>query len=470
MISSIDCREIAVLAKSSSVTKFLQGFFCDRKRYIPNYFRNPNFFIKALDKKPPAAVIAECKLLNRVAESIKELPTVALIDGVNIESEIENAINCRARNYICKPYIEQDLEYKLESIIRDNDKIRKMETDVRDLEAIIDLTQWILATLDSKELLYRVVTKIADVMPVTRCSIIRVDWLHKSAYVVSSFEDPDIVGIKINLRKYPEISEALRLRKPVLVKDVLTDPLMKRVKDIIGPLGIRSILVVPIFLSDKVIGTLFIRTSRDGHTFNEHEVKLLKALADASAIVLHNALLFEQIEDEKTRLEKLAITDFLTGIYNIRYFYHRCIEEFSRSERYSLPMSCLMVDIDYFKKINDVHGHKIGDSVLREFAQKMRKHSRKSDVVARYGGEEFVILMPQTTAQGAMAEAERIRECVKKCHFKSLKKDQRLTVSIGISTYPHEKIHSHDDLISMADEALFAAKRKGRDRIAVAGK
>jgi diguanylate cyclase (GGDEF)-like protein len=345
-----------------------------------------------------------------------------------------------------------------------------MEREVKDLEAIIDLTQWILATLDPKELLFRMVTKISEIIPVTRCSVIKVDWLHRSAFVVASFEDPDISGIKLSLGKYPEIVEALKSKKPVVIKDVTKDPLMKKVLAIIGPLGIRSILVVPIFLRSKVIGTLFIRTSRTKHSFTSQEVRLLKALADASASVLHNAFLFEQIEDEKARLEKLAITDFLTGIFNVRYFYHRIIEEFSRCQRYDLPISCLMVDIDHFKRVNDVYGHKAGDMVLKEFAGKLKKHSRKSDVVARYGGEEFVILLPQTTTEGAVAEAERIRACVKKARFKSLDGKLGLTVSIGVSTYPHEKIKTHEDLIALADDALLRAKSRGRDKVVVYGK
>jgi len=235
-------------------------------------------------------------------------------------------------------------------------------------------------------------------------------------------------------------------------------------------LGIRSILVIPIIFREKVIGTLLLRTSRKGQTFTGNEIKLLNAIANASANALYNAFLFEQAEDEKTRLEKLAITDYLTGIYNIRYFYHRIIEEFSRCQRYSQSIGCLMVDIDHFKKINDAYGHKTGDRVLKEFAQLLKKHSRKSDVLARYGGEEFIFLLPQTPLKGVLLEAERIRKSVKDHKFKSMKYKKGLTVSIGISVYPHIKITTHDDLITYADDALFTAKESGRDRVVVYSK
>jgi diguanylate cyclase (GGDEF)-like protein len=461
----MDHRDISVLVKSPAVRKFLEDFFRKRAVYRPHFFREAGAFLDYIDGHPPSSVVAEGALLTQVCDRITRFPSLALIGGRDLEGELETAIACNAKSYICRPYLERDLEYKLENLILEKDTFRKMENEVRELEAIVDLTQLILATLDPKELLYKIVAKVAEIIPVTRCSIIRVDWLRRSAFVVASYEDPHVSGIKLSLRKYPEIAEALSSKKPVVIADVTKDPRMKRVRNIIGPLGIKSILVVPIFLRDKVIGTLFLRTSRAEHTFSVREIRLLNALANASANVLNNAFLFEQVEDEKARLEKLAITDFLTGIYNVRYFYHRTIEEFSRCQRYSLPISCLMVDIDFFKKVNDKYGHRTGDVVLKEFAQMLKRRSRKSDVLARYGGEEFIFLLPQTPREGAIAEGERIRRLVTEHKFRSLRNSKGLTVSIGVSTYPHPKIHSHEDLISLADDALFTAKNTGRDRV-----
>jgi two-component system cell cycle response regulator len=465
----MDGKDIAILVKSPAVRKFLEDFFRNRKMYLPRHFREAGPFLEHVEGHPPAIVVAEGCLLPEVSDRITRFPSLAMIGGKDLEGELETAIACNAKNYVCRPYLERDLEYKLESLIIEKAAFVKMESEVKELEAIVDLTQLILATLDPKELLHKIVTKVAEIIPVTRCSIIRVDWLRKSAYVVASYENPQVAGIKLSLRKYPEIAEALSSKRPVVVKDVTKDPLMQKVRDILAPLGIRSILVVPIFLRDKVIGTLFLRTSRAEHTFSDHEIRLLNALANASANVLNNAFLFEQVEDEKTRLEKLAITDFLTGIYNVRYFYHRTIEEFSRCLRYSLPISCLMVDIDYFKKINDKYGHKTGDQVLKEFAGLLKRRSRKSDVLARYGGEEFVLLLPQTPLEGAVAEGERILKVVKEHTFRRLRSEKGLTVSVGVAAFPHPKIQSHEDLISLADDALFTAKNRGRERVAVYG-
>ena len=342
-----------------------------------------------------------------------------------------------------------------------------MKREIKELSIVADLSQLISSTLDPKEVLYRIVKKIADDMPVSRCSIIRVDWLHKAAFVVASYEDPDIVSIRLDLKKYPEILTAFKTREPVVVTDISSDPLMKNVRELIMSLGIKSILVIPIKVHEKVIGTLFLRTARTERTFTESEVRLLNVIANTSANALYNAILFEQVEDEKSRLEKLAITDYLTGVYNVRYFYHHIIEEFNRAERYVLPISCVMLDIDFFKKVNDEYGHRTGDLVLKEFAGVLKKNSRRCDVLARYGGEEFILLMPQTPLEGALAEAERIRQAVKNHKFRSIKNRKSITVSIGLSYFPHPEVKTHDELITFADNALFEAKNSGRDKVVV---
>ena len=461
-------KEAVILAHNKTVLTFLKSYFRNYRTYKPSYFEEPEAFLDYIRKNAPAVLIVEGSLFKSVAAMTTKLPSVAVIAG-DIKKGIENIIARNVRSYLYRPYIEKDLHYKLESVIVDRYMIEALGREVKELETVVTLTQLLSSTLDPKELLFRIVSKIAEIMPVTRCSVIKADWIRRSAFVVASFEDPQVSGIKLSLKKYPEIVESLTSKKPVVIKNIETDPLMKSVKHILSPLGIRSIVVIPIFFRDKVIGTLFLRTSRAEHAFTENEIRLLNTIAGASANALNNAFLFEQIEDEKSRLEKLSLTDFLTGIYNIRYFYHRIIEEYSRSQRYTLPISCLMLDIDHFKKVNDRHGHRAGDMVLKEFAQLLKKHSRKSDVLARYGGEEFILLLPQTAVDGALSEAERIRGIVENHKFKSLKSREGLTVSIGLSVSPHDRIRTHDDLISCADQALFDAKNLGRNRVAAFG-
>ena len=459
-------KTILLFVKNKSVLAFLESFFAHSRKYRRLSCDSAGALLDSLSTNSPSAIITENSLFPLVSGQTSNTPVITVIAGSR-EKGIEASIACKADLYIHRPFLDKDLDHKLQMLIGLQEANSALKQEIHHLQTINDLTQLISSTLDPIELLHRIVKRIAEIMPVTRCSIIRIDWLQKYAHVVASFETPNLTAIKLSLKKYPEIEEALLNKKPVIVRDIASDPLMASVRDIIAPLGIRSILVMPIIFEEKVIGTLFLRTSRTQHEFSEKEIRLLKTISDASANTLHNAFLFAQVEDEKTRLEKLAITDYLTGIYNIRYFYHRIIEEFSRSERYVLPITCLMLDIDFFKKINDSYGHKTGDVVLKEFSLLLKKHVRKSDVLARYGGEEFIVMLPQTTANGAIAEAERIRNAIKTHKFKSLKNQIGITVSIGIATFPNTKIKTHDDLISASDDALYEAKKSGRDRVIV---
>jgi len=462
-------KEILVYETDKDVLKFLRAFFKEKKEYSVRFIRkNEGALKKAVAwKQPHALILSSPDGLKHVNPSEVKCPIIALI-STNLTGGISSAVKYDVECYLLRPFFKEELDQKLKVLVDRKSWLENLYEANDDFYALMELATLASSTLKPKELLYLIVKKISDIVKVTRCSMISIGVENRRfADVVSSFEDPNITNIQIDLQKYPEIRKALSLKKVVVIKDARTDPLMKEVRDIIAPLGIRSILVVPVVFRAEVIGTLLLRTSRKSYMFTKSEIKLLTALASASANALYNAFLFEKLDKERTRLEKLAITDYLTGIYNIRYFYNRIEEEFSRSQRYRQPLSCLMLDIDHFKMINDYYGHRIGDIVLREFAQLVKKHTRKSDLLARYGGEEFILLLPQTSIKWGLIEAERLRKIVKEHQFKPLNKEHGVTVSVGVSCAPHEKMKNYDDLINLADNALFQAKAKGRDQSVV---
>ena len=462
-------KEILVYETDKDVLKFLKAFFKEKKEYSVRFLRkNEGALKKAVARKQPhALILSSPDGLKHVNPSEVKCPIIALI-STNLTGGISSAVKYDVECYLLRPFFKEELDQKLKVLVDRKSWIENLYEANDDFYALMELATLASSTLKPKELLYLIVKKISDIIKVTRCSMISIGVENRRfADVVSSFEDPNITNIQIDLQKYPEIRKALSLKKVVVIKDARKDPLMKEVRDIIAPLGIRSIIVVPVVFRAEVIGTLLLRTSRKSYMFTKSEIKLLTALASASANALYNAFLFEKLDKEKTRLEKLAITDYLTGIYNIRYFYNRIEEEFSRAQRYKQPLSCLMFDIDHFKKINDHYGHRIGDIVLREFAQLVKRHTRKSDLFARYGGEEFILLLPQTSMKGGLIEAERLRKIVKEHQFKPLDKEHGVTVSVGVSCAPHKKMKNFDDLINLADNALFQAKEKGRDQTVV---
>ncbi len=168
-------------------------------------------------------------------------------------------------------------------------------------------------------------------------------------------------------------------------------------------------------------------------------------------------------------IEKLAITDDLTKLNNRRYFFSRLAEESARAIRYKQPVCCLMVDIDFFKKVNDEHGHGAGDIVLRQIAQAICDNSRVVDVVARYGGEEFILLLPETTLQGGLVVAEKIRSVIAEKEIvidSSTKVQIRVSIGVASSNADHSaKLEDISSLVNLADLALYRAKNKGRNRV-----
>ena len=180
-----------------------------------------------------------------------------------------------------------------------------------------------------------------------------------------------------------------------------------------------------------------------------------------------NALL--KTYDTKKNLVKTAICDELTGLYNRKYLHHRLDAEISRAKRYGTRVSCLLVDIDYFKTVNDMYGYDWGDILLKKIAQMLSALVRKEDVLTRYGDEEFIVILPETTEQQAMIFAERFRKDVEKMEFVPANEEERhpITISGGVASYPCMEDVEEDSntLIRYAEHALYNAKQSGKNRI-----
>jgi len=172
------------------------------------------------------------------------------------------------------------------------------------------------------------------------------------------------------------------------------------------------------------------------------------------------------LTETTNRLEEMAITDELTGLYNRRHVMSELRAEFSRSVRFGLHLSCLAIDLDFFKDVNDRFGHMEGDQVLRQMASVFQRNFREPDILARIGGEEFLAILPQTSVQGAMAKAELLRKEVEQFPFRvAPEKTIRMTISIGVSAYPDQRVQNIDQLIKLADDALYQSKEFGRNRV-----
>jgi two-component system cell cycle response regulator len=172
----------------------------------------------------------------------------------------------------------------------------------------------------------------------------------------------------------------------------------------------------------------------------------------------------ELLETNK-RLELLSITDGLTGLYNHRYFQDELARAFEESARYGRPLSLAIIDLDFFKKVNDTYGHAVGDEVLQGVSKIFQESIRSTDLTARYGGEEFAVMMPETDVKDAIAFAEKIRRLAESTPVQTQAGPVNVTVSIGVATVPHPKIHAAKELVVAADNALYRAKHAGRNQV-----
>jgi diguanylate cyclase (GGDEF)-like protein len=177
--------------------------------------------------------------------------------------------------------------------------------------------------------------------------------------------------------------------------------------------------------------------------------------------------LYETVQEKNRQLQEMANKDGLTGLYNHRFFHEQLSKDFLRARRYHEFLSCVLLDIDYFKKFNDTHGHQTGDVVLSTLGRVIEESIRDSDLAARYGGEEFALVLYHTDTPGAYQVAERLRQMVEDREVHDKDNVLHVTISVGVATFPSQHIENSKALIECADKALYKAKDNGRNRVEV---
>lgn len=218
--------------------------------------------------------------------------------------------------------------------------------------------------------------------------------------------------------------------------------------------GIVFLAAIPLKVGKETIGILIL-ASRADVIFDFDLASLFSLIGNNLSLIAEKIMLFQ-------KLERLSFIDSLTELYNARYFYNALDAEIARAERYSMPFSIVLFDIDNFKVINDTYGHQAGDDVLHSLSGILKDASRKSDIVARYGGEEFVIILPNTTKSDAFNLASRLKEAVEASSF--LGQAVKVTLSGGIATFPEDG-RDTKSLIYASDKAMYEAKANGKKLI-----
>lgn len=232
--------------------------------------------------------------------------------------------------------------------------------------------------------------------------------------------------------------------------------------------SVQSNLVIPIFAGDVSWGFLEVHHCSARRQWQPWEVNLLTQLSDQLSIAIQQSQLYMKLREANHELQRIALLDGLTRIANRRCFNSQLEQEWRRSAREQQPLSLLLCDIDYFKPYNDHYGHPAGDQCLIDVAQALVRASRRpADLVARYGGEEFAVILPNTNQSGAVRVAQAMKTQIKRLNIphKFSKISPRITMSMGIATIIPRPNSSYEPLIKAADDALYAAKLQGRDRI-----
>jgi diguanylate cyclase (GGDEF)-like protein len=222
--------------------------------------------------------------------------------------------------------------------------------------------------------------------------------------------------------------------------------------------GAGCVMVAPLSYAGKAFGVLTALNQVGEAEFGRHDLILLEAMANQAAIAIENARLFEEVQ-------RLAVTDELTGLHNRRGFFEVARRELERAERTGRPLSALMLDIDGFKRVNDTYGHAVGDEVLRHLAERCRRAVRDIDIVGRYGGEEFAVVLPETDLKTAMDVAERIRGTIGDEPFDTEVGPLPIRVSVGVALLADEADQTVELLLDRADTAMYLVKQAGGDAV-----
>jgi diguanylate cyclase (GGDEF)-like protein/putative nucleotidyltransferase with HDIG domain len=320
----------------------------------------------------------------------------------------------------------------------------------RHLTLINNVSSHAITTLDTDEMLGRIASEVENHLPYDHIGIAIIDASAKELVVrAEAGARRDAVGRHIQLDE-GLVGRAARSGQVEVAKDTrLSAPLT------VLP-GSAAALALPISYGERFLGVLYVE-SAEPCDFPDHDVQLLRTLADLFAGALHNALTFQAAQEQ-------AITDGLTGVKTHRFLMEALSSEWKRSTRANRPFALVLMDLDRFKFVNDFYGHLEGDVVLQRVGHILEQNCRRSDVVARYGGDEFVVLMPETGIEQARQLANKLRGWVA---ADPLLRDKNITASFGIAAFP---VHGStpQDLIQVADSSMYLSKHQGGNSVSSA--
>ncbi|MFQ5549705.1 MAG: diguanylate cyclase [Gemmatimonadales bacterium] len=400
-------------------------------------------------------------------ERWQDLP-VLMLSSMPPEDGVVKSLGLGASDFIAKPFRVRELLARIEAHLRIGKQLREARQELRTRSELVEILNEVTDALKPEEIYSILARRVGRALNIAKCSIVIADPEDEMGIVVATFDNPMLRNLEIQLTRYPEIRKAFATKKPVLVSDVKTDPLYAEVRKEWERNGYevptRSAIALPFDLRNKPAGVFFLRTTDEMPPLAEADLRFAETVISAAVAAIEKGYEIESVVSDRERFQFLANTDSLTECLNRRALTEKLQNELERAHRYGHHLTLLMIDLDHFKNINDTKGHLVGDSVLRQMGDILRDDARSVDIVARYGGEEFVLVLPDTTMDGAIIFAERLRERIAKRNF-SEGDMVPVTVSIGVAEAPEDEVVSVDEILERADAALYKAKNDGRNLV-----
>jgi diguanylate cyclase (GGDEF)-like protein len=339
----------------------------------------------------------------------------------------------------------------------------QLESKNRSIAHFYDFLRGVAATLDSQKVYHSVLAKFSDIMKAGRSSLMilneQSNELALEAALGGSFEAASPVRVKLG----EGIAGAvLATGSAMVVRDVESDARVPAARR--GVYKSKSFISFPITLGPRKVGVINLTDRADGAPYEKDDLSLLELIAPQLALIIDRTEWHRKAE----AYQRMSLTDPLTGLPNRRYLEERLYEEVERSKRHGTPLSFMIIDVDRFKGYNDIYGHTNADNVLVKTAQVLRRSVRAIDMPARFAGDEFCIILPETELADATRAAERLRAAVGRAEYHSEQGELmgRVTISIGVSSFRPSR-QSPLAIIEAADRALYQAKTRGRNCVAV---
>jgi len=428
--------------------------------------RPPDLLLYTAD--PGAAGLADQVRSLATRPAFGGAPVLVLLNEGGAEAATE-ALLAGAREVLPGPVHLPELRARLDALLLVRGELREAQEALRARDLLYDIFQEVSAALHAAEIFQTLVRRVGQAFGLSHCSFILTAPGDEKGRVIAVYENPSIRDLRVELERYPEIQEAIRTERPVIINDVHEHPLFATIRERWSQqqieVTVQSAVALPVFVQGRAAGVFFLRTEKGDPQLRPEDVAFANTIAQAAARVLEN-------EERRSAIYRRQIsagaTDEMTGCASLDALDRRLRDEFERARRYSLRFSLVLVDIDRLREINDRLGQPAGDRVLGEVGAILQREIRAPDFVARYGGDEFACILPETDGTGGRRFVERLRQVFGRHTFADLGPGKAPEISAGVVAYPHSEALRPEDLFTLVEGALPRAKT-APDRIAVVG-